>query len=1147
MRHSVHLMFGSEFEKAIRELKIYIIKYGEEEISPYFTALLWEKEDNGTVNLSSIQAIAEDPDAPFVSGLQNHYTVDKNKEGTFPAKEQNVHIIHYFDTLYRNTITINNPGDFKSLHLCIYLPLYDYQAWQQCKELIDIVKGLSISYQIDIMGLAADTAFVFTPEDKKETLAVQRKDHTQTATRVLNEIITYQKEKQGNIANFILLQNCQRDGLSLKLDLESFTRIIGETALLSIEHYAKIFIPVPTEESPIKALGLSVLNFDKYYFVQYLLRRTYLHIMDREKVTDVKVDIAKVAGITQEKLKSKTKIVSDFFENKVKPLLNQKIDQEKIIITITPQLNELIEAMSDDLQSFITDTELTLPEKKATLATLLGMDDPLLTGYAFNQSQLVIDDLDMEAAGIFIDANNALRNTELPERAVLSESEDVHLPLKEIKNIREELRQSTTFIREKEEQLEKIKSQKEDSEKADQRLTEDGFFIYEGRKYRLQPNVIKEQPLADTYMPKKLNSGSIDLRSGFTAIKDQGSQGACSAFAMVGIYEYILKTNKASDPDLSEAFVYYNARKKNEKQHLDEGSNFYDSIASLMIEGVCTEKKFPYLKEVFNQEPPVEAYEDGATRLVKKAMNVNVNLDDIRSALIEGYPVAISMKLYDSFSADTTGFVFRPTEEEIASGTYGNHAMIICGFSDEKKVFIIRNSWGTSFGENGYCYCPYSYVADKELLNMACIITEVGSGFTATGTTGEKKMQLYFDTTDANINYSITKNLIEEEKYRVQVLSGLDNRYRQTYYSIMGKLGNNSLRKRLITGTEERLQEEAENFLQQRTVAQVDKDNALYEFKKLTRHTGVYIISGVLFIWAVLILMYSIFTFKEVVSANSTWYWLAASLLLIGLLFLYFPYRKKKYRLLKEEWEARITQLGVQADKKKREAETVRLRMHLAGMVLDRLFNLQDRLKSKYAVMQSFLGNLVTWYQEEEKGISTMDSTTKDPFISLISNDVLDKYFEKNKTLIAADLKLSGFLTSYTINEEGIQTFKKQIKQSVIKSILNVIDDFKIYSHISQEKDYPYLDNKYASIDKLLPILDEKSKVFVQLTMESVMESPHKVVFIRTDEQREKNNWSNKYPLLFIVSPSSERLHSRYKIMVIRVMNLDVADVMIAQ
>ena len=137
----------------------------------------------------------------------------------------------------------------------------------------------------------------------------------------------------------------------------------------------------------------------------------------------------------------------------------------------------MIEAMSDDLQSFITDPELTLPEKKATLATLLGMDDPLLTGYAFNQSQLVIDDLDMEAASIFIDANNALRNTELPDRAVLSGSEDIYLPLKEIKSIREELRQSTTFIREKEEQLEKIRHQKEDSEKANQRLTEDGFFI----------------------------------------------------------------------------------------------------------------------------------------------------------------------------------------------------------------------------------------------------------------------------------------------------------------------------------------------------------------------------------------------------------------------------------------------------------------------------------------------------------------------------------------------------------------------------------------------------------------------------------------------------------------------------------------------
>lgn len=155
-------------------------------------------------------------------------------------------------------------------------------------------------------------------------------------------------------------------------------------------------------------------------------------------------------------------------------------------------------------------------------------------------------------------------------------------------------------------------------------------------------------------------------------------------------------------------------------------------------------------------------------------------------------------------------------------------------------------------------------------------------------------------------------------------------------------------------------------------------------------------------------------------------------------------------------------------------------------------------------------------------------------------------YFEKNKFHIAAELKLSEFLTGYVITEEGIQTFKKAIKQSVIESILKLIDDFKVYSHISREKDYPYLDNEYADIDKLLPILDEKSKVFVQLTMESTMESPHKVVFIRTDEQREKNNWEAKYPHLFFVNPLSENLNSNYKIMVIRVMNLELPQVMIA-
>jgi len=40
--------------------------------------------------------------------------------------------------------------------------------------------------------------------------------------------------------------------------------------------------------------------------------------------------------------------------------------------------------------------------------------------------------------------------------------------------------------------------------------------------------------------------------------------------------------------------------------------------------------------------------------------------------------------------------------------------MLCVGYSDTDQVFIVRNSWGASWGHNGYCYIPYEYMANED-------------------------------------------------------------------------------------------------------------------------------------------------------------------------------------------------------------------------------------------------------------------------------------------------------------------------------------------------------------------------------------------------------------------------------------------------
>ena len=62
--------------------------------------------------------------------------------------------------MYNKTVTISNPGDSNSLHLCIYLPLYDKQLWSIVQRIVRLLNGgIQQQYTIDILGIAADMAF----------------------------------------------------------------------------------------------------------------------------------------------------------------------------------------------------------------------------------------------------------------------------------------------------------------------------------------------------------------------------------------------------------------------------------------------------------------------------------------------------------------------------------------------------------------------------------------------------------------------------------------------------------------------------------------------------------------------------------------------------------------------------------------------------------------------------------------------------------------------------------------------------------------------------------------------------------------------------------------------------------------------------
>ncbi len=237
----------------------------------------------------------------------------------------------------------------------------------------------------------------------------------------------------------------------------------------------------------------------------------------------------------------------------------------------------------------------------------------------------------------------------------------------------------------------------------------------------------KPNPKAKAYSSKLKSDKlppAVDLRPFMTKVEDQGQTNSCTANAVVGAYEYLFKRFKKQNYDISRMFVYYNARVKGGGDIADEGSVIQYAMECLKKAGACSEATWKFKKEIVNKKPHKESYSEGKKFLVDEIMSVPVKLKAWKKTLADGYPIVFGTTLYKSFdkAAENGGVVPMPSPKEAGRKSHGGHAMLCVGYSDEDKMFIIRNSWGESWGEEGYCYIPYNYLMNEKWTGDCWII-----------------------------------------------------------------------------------------------------------------------------------------------------------------------------------------------------------------------------------------------------------------------------------------------------------------------------------------------------------------------------------------------------------------------------------------
>ena len=207
---------------------------------------------------------------------------------------------------------------------------------------------------------------------------------------------------------------------------------------------------------------------------------------------------------------------------------------------------------------------------------------------------------------------------------------------------------------------------------------------------------------------------SHDLREGWWKVGDQGATGSCVGWATadgVGRYLMVEAGKIKRTQRLSPRFIWMASKETDEFRDRptsfveESGTSLKAAMDVARKYGYALERDLPFEVDTAMFTGPENALYAAASRRRVSYVNLGLDLPRWKRWLVTKGPILAGLWVDDAWmSLGADGLL-----DEWGGGAYGGHAVTIVGYRADGR-FIVRNSWGTTWGSKGFAYVKPSYL-----------------------------------------------------------------------------------------------------------------------------------------------------------------------------------------------------------------------------------------------------------------------------------------------------------------------------------------------------------------------------------------------------------------------------------------------------